>query len=60
MKLTELVGFMFELTDNEKAKLEAIAQRDGTTPEKALKKAMENFLDRGVQTPNTKRRKRAA
>ena len=60
MKLTELVGFMFELTDNEKAKLEAIAARDGTTPEKALKKAMENFLDRGVQTPNTKRRKRAA
>lgn len=50
MKLTELVGFMFELTDNEKAKLEAIAQRDGTTPEKALKKAMENFLDRGANT----------
>lgn len=60
MRLTELVGFMFELTDKEKAKLEAIAARDGTTPEKALKTAMENFLDSGVQTPNAKRRRSAA
>lgn len=60
MRLTESVGFMFELTDEEKEKLEAIAARDGTTPEKALEKAMENFLNCGVQTPNAKRQERAA
>ena len=60
MKLVETVGFMFELTDAEKKKLDAIAERDGITAENALKMAIENFLSRGVQTPKSESKDRAA
>lgn len=60
MKLIKTVGLMFELTDEEFKKLEVIAGRDGTTPEKALKKAIDLFLRQGVQTPKSGRKSRAA
>ncbi len=60
MKLVKAVGLMFELTESEAKKLDAIAKRDGITAERALKKAIENFLSRGVQTPKRARKVRAA
>ena len=60
MKLVKAVGLMFELTESEAKKLDAIAKRDGITAERALKKAIKNFLSRGVQTPKRARKVRAA
>lgn len=51
MKVTESVCLMCEITDKEKEKLEAIAKGDNTSIEKALQKAVQNFLSIGVQTP---------
>ena len=60
MKVTESMGLLCELTDQEAEKLRAIAERDGVTPEEALAKAIKNFLTRGVQTPNRSKNVRAA
>ncbi len=60
MKVSELTGFLCEFSDEEIAKIEAIAKRDGISLEQALEKAIENFLSAGVQTPNNDRGASAA
>ena len=49
-------GYIFSLDRDETKILKQIAERDGISLEQALKKAMENFLQIGVQTPNHTRR----
>ena len=60
MKVTESIGFLCEFSDEETAKIETIAKRDGTTLEQALEKAIKNFLSSGVQTPKSAKGSRAA
>lgn len=45
-------GYVFVFTEKEMQMLRAVAERDGITPEEAIQKAIQNFLSRGVQTPN--------
>lgn len=60
MKVTELIGFLCEFSDEEIAKIESIAKRDGISLEQALEKAVQNFLKSGVQTPDKAKDARAA
>ena len=56
MKIENERGYIFTLDRDETEVLEKIAERDGTSLEQALKKALQNFLKTGVQTPNRARR----
>ena len=49
-------GYIFILTEDESAAIDEIAERDGISREKAMEQAIENFLKRGVQTPDRVRR----
>ena len=60
MKITESVGYLCELSDKEAAMVNAIAERDGITPEEAIEKAIKNFLESGVQTPSADKEASAA
>lgn len=60
MRVTETIGIICELSEDELAKLRAIAERDGITPSEALTKSIQNFLNSGVQTPKSGRASHAA
>ena len=53
MRIIGQTGFLCEFSEDETAKLHAIAERYGITIEEALKKAILNFLTKGVQTPKS-------
>ena len=60
MKISESIGYFCELSEEEAAMVNAIAERDGITPEEAIEKAIKNFLKSGVQTPNADKESSAA
>ena len=55
MKIEDSVGYICEFSDEETSMIRQIAERDKLTLENALAKAIQNFLETGVQTPNLSR-----
>lgn len=54
MKIVSVDGILLELDENDMQKVREIADDLKCTVEEAVSKAIQNFLSRGVQTPDLK------